>query len=267
VPEDSPLRSVSIALDILEEFFTAAELGVSELARRTGVAKSTAHRACGVLTDRGFLERTIDGRYRLGVRLYEYGHLVTTRSALRSKALPLLTELRNTVGETIQLGVPAGGDVLYVERVEGLHALRFTTELHRRSPVHRSSAGKALAAFLPAVAAARVKAGLKPFTGHTIVVPRLFLEELEKVRQRGYAISIDENEMGLSSIGVPVRSEPGGPVIAAISMAGPTTRVIGTHETHHAGLLIQAAERLTLALRAGQISLPAGRPAPGVTKA
>lgn len=258
-PEELPLRSVSIALDILEEFFTAPELGVSELARRIGVAKSTAHRACGVLTDRGFLERTVNGRYRLGMRLYEYGHLVTTRSALRSRALPLLTELRNAVGETIQLGVPAGADVLYVERVEGLHALRFTGEIHRRSPVHRSSAGKALAAFLPAVAAARIRGGMKPFTGHTIVVPRLFLEELEKVRQRGYAVSIDENEMGLSSIGVPVRAQPDGAVIAAISMAGPTARVIGTHEAHHARLLIQASERLTRALQSGQFSLPTPR--------
>lgn len=247
---------MSIALDILDAFFDDPEIGLSELARRIGVAKSTAHRTCGVLVGRGLLERTAAGRFRLGVRLYEFGHLVTTRSVLRAQALPLLVELRNAIGETVQLGVPAGGDVLYVERVEGLHALRFTTELHRRAPVHRSSAGKALAAYLPEVVVERLRGGLRPFTGHTIVVPRLFIAELERVRMRGYAVSIDEGEIGLASIGVPVRSEPGGPVVAAISAAGPTSRVVGSHETHHAHLLLNAADQLARSLRSGHVTLP-----------
>ena len=161
-PAKPALRSVTIALDILDAFFGDAEIGLSELARRVGVTKSTMHRTCGVLVDRGALERTLSGKYRLGVHLLEYGQLVTTRSALRTQALPLLVELRNAIGETVQLGVPSGGDVLYFERVEGLGALRFSIEAVRRSPVHRSSAGKAIAAFRPEVAAARIKAGMTP---------------------------------------------------------------------------------------------------------
>ncbi len=259
-PAEPTLRSVGIALDVLDAFFDETELGLSELARRIGVAKSTLHRTCGVLTQRGLLERTPRGGYRLGVRLYEFGHLVTTRSALRTNALPLLVELRNTIGETIQLGVPVGADVLYVERVEGLRALRFTSEAFLRSPVHRSSAGKALAAFLPALAANRLQAGLPRFTGRTLVVPKMFIDELERVRQRGYAISIDENEIGLSSIGVPVRSRPGGPVIAAISVAGPTSRVLGDHETHHIRLMLRAAEQLSLLMASGDYRIPKRRP-------
>ncbi len=254
------LRSVGIALDVLDAFFDESEFGLSELARRIGVAKSTLHRTCGVLAQRGLLERTPRGGYRLGVRLYEFGHLVTTRSALRTNALPLLVELRNAIGETIQLGIPVDADVLYVERVEGLRALRFTTEAFLRSPVHRSSAGKALAAYLPTVAAARLKAGLPRFTGRTLVVPKMFVDELERVRQRGYAISIDENEIGLSSIGVPVRSHPGGPVIAAISVAGPTSRVLGDHETHHVRLMLRTAEQLSAQMAAGDYRIPKRRP-------
>lgn len=255
-PDKPALRSVTIALDVLDAFFKDAEIGLSELARRVGVTKSTMHRTCGVLVARGALERTPSGKYRLGVRLLEYGQLVTTRSALRSQALPLLVELRNAIGETVQLGVPSGGDVLYIERVEGLGALRFTTEAFRRSPVHRSSAGKAIAAFRPEVAATRIKRGLKPFTGHTIVVPQLFLEELARVRERGYAISIDEGEIGLSSIGVPIRDKPDGQVIAAISTAGPTGRLLGDHERHHVRLMLNAARQLTNALAAGAYTLP-----------
>ena len=89
VPAKPTLRSVTIALDILDAFFADAELGLSELARRVGVTKSTMHRTCGVLVERGALERTSMGKYRLGVHLLEYGQLVTTRSALRTQALPL----------------------------------------------------------------------------------------------------------------------------------------------------------------------------------
>ena len=95
------------------------ELSVSELARRIGVAKSTAHRTCAVLAARGLLDRTEAGGYRLGLRFVEYGHLATERSAVRDRGLPLLVELRNTLGETVQIGVPAGADVVYVEPVEG----------------------------------------------------------------------------------------------------------------------------------------------------
>jgi len=232
------------------------ELGLSELARRVGVAKSTAHRTCSSLAARGLLERTDAGRFRLGVKLYEYGHLVSARSELRAQALPVLVELRNTIGETVQIGVPSEADVLYVERVPGLRALRFITDAHRRSPVHRSSSGKALAAFLPELAARRLRAGLPASTGYTIVVPKLFLKELERVRQRGYATSTDETEIGLSSVAVPVRGRPDGPVVAAISVAGPTSRVVGEHMTHHAALLSAAALRVTEALVAGQFALP-----------
>ncbi|MEP7114336.1 MAG: IclR family transcriptional regulator [Ilumatobacteraceae bacterium] len=253
------LRSVSIALDILDAFFADTEIGLSELARRVGVTKSTMHPTCGVLVDRGALERTLSGKYRLGVHLLEYGQLVTKRSALRRQALPLLVDLRNAIGETVQLGVPSGGDVLYFERVEGLGALRFSIEAVRRSPVHRSSAGKAIAAFRPEVASARIKAGMKPFTGHTIVIPGMFVEELARIRERGYAISIDESEIGLSSIGVPIRDRPDGEVIAAISTAGPTGRLLGDHESHHVRLMLNAARQLTNSLAAGAYALPRQR--------
>jgi DNA-binding IclR family transcriptional regulator len=257
------LRSVSIAFDILDAFFDDTEIGLSDLARRVGVTKSTMHRMCGVLVERGVLERTAIGQYRLGVRLWEFGQLVTTRSTLRTQALPLLVELRNAIGETVQLGVPSEGDVLYLERVEGLGALRFTTEAHRRAPVHRSSAGKAIAAFRPDVAAARIKAGMKPYTGHTIVIPRMFLDELARVRERGYAVSIDESEIGLSSIDVPVRDQPEGAVIAAISTAGPTGRLFGDHESQHVRLMLNAGRQLTNALAAGLYTLPRPRPRQG----
>jgi DNA-binding IclR family transcriptional regulator len=247
---DPKLQSVGIALDIVDALAEAHELSLSELARRVGVAKSTAHRTCAVLARRGLVDRTPGRGYRLGLRLVEYGHLATERTAVGEQALPLLVELRNTLEETVQIGVPAGADVVYVERVEGQRALRYTTN-SRRSPLHRSSAGKVLAAFNPELAEARLRAGLPPSTGYTIVVPDLLLAELAGIRERGYARSVDETELGMSSLAVPVRDSKHGQVVAAISMVGPTPRVVGDHETRHLRVLRAGAGRLTQAIAEG----------------
>lgn len=257
---DKPaLQSVSIALSVLEALAVAPELSLSELARRIGVAKSTAHRTCAVLTGAGLLTRTEAGKYRLGLRLIEYGHLATARSPVGGHALPLLAELRSALNETVQIGVPAGADVVYVERVEGARALRYSSDNSRRGPVHRSSAGKVLAAFVPGVLEARLKAGLPPSTGYTIVVPDLFREEIEKVRQRGYARSVDETEIGMSSIAVPVRNGPHRPIVAAISMVGATLRVAGDTEASNVATLHAGARKLSEALELGEYRLPRRR--------
>jgi DNA-binding IclR family transcriptional regulator len=251
----APLQSVGIALDILDALLEAPELGLSELARRVGIAKSTAHRTCSVLVERGLLERSPSGAYHLGLRFVEYGHFAAARSAVTDRALPLLVELRNAIGETVQIGVASGVDVVYVERVEGRHALRYATGNPRRSPVHRSSAGKAIAAFDDALRDARVRAGLPPSTGYTIVVPEVWLGELAKVRDRGYARSVDETELGMSSLAVPVRARDDDRVVAAISMVGPTTRVVGEHESAHVAALLAAASRLGYAIQRGEYAL------------
>lgn len=103
----------------------------------------------------------------------------------------LLTEVRDAVGETVQLGVPAAADVLYLERVEAVRSLRHSSESYRYTAVHRSSNGKVLAAWNPDIAQARIRAGLPASTGYIIVVPELFLDELARVRARGYAMSAE----------------------------------------------------------------------------
>ncbi len=257
--ERPTLQSVTIALDLLDALAVTPELNLSELARRVGVAKSTAHRTCSVLVARGLLDRTASGGYRLGLRFVEYGHLASARSVVRDRGLAQLVELRNALGETVQIGVPSGADVVYVERVEGMRALRYSTENSRRSPLHRSSAGKVLAAFNPELLEARLRAGLPASTGYTIVVPELFVAELQRVRQRGYARSVDETELGMSSLAVPVWARPGGAVVAAISMVGPTARVVGEHEVGHVATMTAGARRITDALGRGDFALGARR--------
>jgi IclR family transcriptional regulator, KDG regulon repressor len=155
--------------------------------------------------------------------------------------------------------VPAGAEVVYVERVEGQRALRYPSDNSRRGPIHRSSAGKVLAAFVPGVLEARLKAGLPPSTGYTIAIPDLFRQEIDKVRVRGYARSVDETEIGMSSIAVPVRNGAKGPVVAAISMVGPTMRVAGDTEASNVATLHAGARKLSEALELGEYRLPRRR--------
>jgi len=238
---------------VLECFLTTEELGASEVARRIGVAKSTAHRALVALAQGGLLDRVPSGRYRLGLRLYDYGQLAIDRLLLRELALPILAHLRDQVSETVQLGIPAGHEVLYVDRLEGSHGLRFHSDSYRRVLAHSSSSGKAIAAFNPAVHQAIARRGLIRHTPHTVVQPAKFEAQLELVRRQGYVLSTEETEVGLSSVAAPV-FVPGADTgrgdeverlaVAAISVAGPTQR-IAPRLNHVAPRVKEAADLLT----------------------
>ena len=221
------IRSVTTALELLDCLATEPELGVAELGRRLGVAKSTAHRIVTTLCAKGYVQRVPETKsYRLGIRLHELGELVASRSQLRDHALPLLEQLRNQTGETVHLAVPEGAQMFYVERLESYQGLRFSSRVSRLRPIHLSSSGKAVAAFNPAVADAACAAGFAIRTQRTIRTKQQFLRCLAETRARGYTFSIEEDEPGLSSVAAPVLDRDG-IARAAISVAGPVSRVTG----------------------------------------
>ena len=248
--DDASSRSVSIAVAVLECFLTSEELGASEVGRRIGVAKSTAHRALLALSEGGLLDRVPSGRYRLGLRLYDYGQLAIDRLLLRELALPILALLRDQVGETVQLGIPAGHEVLYVDRLEGNHGLRFHSDAYRRVAAHSSSSGKVIAAFNDMVRDAIMRHGFQRLTVRTITHPAKYAAQLELIRRQGYVLSTEETEVGLSSIAAPVfvlGGEGDRVAVAAISVAGPTQR-IATRLPQVAPRVVEAAAKLTSSL-------------------
>ena len=238
---------------------TTASSSLSELARRVGIAKSTAHRTCSVLAGRGLLTRTPAGTYRLGLRFVEYGQLATVRSAVGDRALPLLVELRNALGETVQIGVPAGADVVYVERVEGVHALRYidgNSAAGAGPPFERRQGARRVHPRSARSPAARRASRRAPATRSSCPTCSA---ELATIRKRGYARSVDETELGMSSLAVPIRAHVEGPVVAAISMVGPTARIAGSAESRHVATLTAAARQLTASLASGEYRLSSRR--------
>jgi DNA-binding IclR family transcriptional regulator len=224
---DGSVKSVMAALDVLDCFADEVELGVSDIARRLGVAKSTAHRLLTSLRARGLAERNPEtGQYRLGVHLFELGQLAQERMRLRQAAMPLLEELRQASGCTVQLAIPGGADVLYVERLETLRGLAVMAGAGRRLPAHATSSGKAIAAYHPELAQRRRMAGFPALTEATIRTAADFDRALALVRRRGVATNLGEARPGICSVAAPVL-DASGTAIAAISLLAPGEDVRG----------------------------------------
>jgi DNA-binding IclR family transcriptional regulator len=238
------VQSVATALELLDCLATERELGVAELGRRLGIAKSSAHRLLTTLVAKGYVQQMPETRnYRLGLRLHELGELVASRNQLRDHALPLLEALRAQTGETTHLAVPEGAQMFYLERLESYHGLRFSSRVARVRPIHLTSSGKAVAAFNHSVAQAAVAAGFAPKTARSISSKEQFFRCLAETRRRGYAYSIGEDEPGLASVAAPVLDHTG-VARAAISVAGPVTRISQSQISQVARRVKSAASQL-----------------------
>lgn len=242
------LSSVRNAARVLTSFSTEErELGVSELARRLGLGKSTVHRLLVTLSGEGLLEQNpVTGRYRLGLRMYELGSLVSVHLDLHEAATTVLTELRNHTGETVQLAVLDGREVVYVDRLESPHTLRLFGRVGHRNQAHCTATGKALLAHLPDADLDALLDGweLPAHTPYTITDSGRLRKELARVRRQGYAENANEAEAGVASVAAPVRDAAGG-VVAALSVAGPAMRLDGGSMRRFAGLAIEAADTVS----------------------
>jgi DNA-binding IclR family transcriptional regulator len=228
--DGSRLSSVQNAARLLKEFGSAdGELGVTELSRRLGLAKSTVHRLLATLTAERLLERDpATGTYRLGLMMWELGAHVSVHRILHDAATTVIEELRNATKETVQVAVLDGREVVYIERLESPHTLRIFGRIGHRNWAHCTSTGKVLLAFLPEqrLEALLQRWRLERRTDATICSLPQLRAELQRVRTQGWAENTGESEIGVASVAAPVRDSRG-EVIAALSVAGPVMRVNG----------------------------------------
>ncbi len=230
-PRGEGLSSVRNAARLLCAFTPAdRDLGVSELAARLGLAKSTVHRLLSTLARDGLVERDEAGRYRLGLKLYELGAIVADHLDLHDVIAGPIDDLRNRTGETVHVAILEGAEVVYIARRESPHTLRLFSRVGHRNHAHCTSTGKVLLAFLSEPERAAILDGrqLVAHTPHTITDRDRLEEELEAIRRRGWAENLNESEMGVTSLAAPIR-DASGRVVAAISVAGPGPRF--TRET------------------------------------
>ncbi|MEV0941872.1 IclR family transcriptional regulator [Micromonospora wenchangensis] len=214
-----PGRTVtSRVLALLDAFSPASPaLTLSELARRAGLPLSTVHRRVAELLAWGALERGGDGRYRIGLRLWEVGSLAPRGLGLREVALPVMEDLYEVTHENVQLAVRQGLELVFIERIAGRRAVPVRTRVGGRFALHATGVGLVLLAHAPAEVQERVLAGpLERYTALTVTDPGRLRRCLAEVRRVGYAVSDRQVTMDALSVAAPVRAPEG--VVAALSL-------------------------------------------------
>ncbi len=193
-------------------------LTLTELAEGTGMPLSTVHRLVGELVGWGALERGADGRYRVGLKLWELGSLSPRSLPLRDLALPFLKDLAEVTHENVQLSVLDGGHVVFVERLSGRGAVRTRTRVGGRLATVATAGGLVLLAHAPEeVREAVLAEDVEPYTPYTLTDPARLRAALREVRSRGYAVCERQVTADAVSVAAPVRDRRGG-VVAALSV-------------------------------------------------
>jgi IclR family transcriptional regulator, acetate operon repressor len=222
-----PVQSVDRALGVLEALAASgAPVGVGEVAELTGLPQGTVHRLLATLQQRGYVRRDHGRKYCLGtgaIRLAD-----AAQRALARSARPHLAALVKLSGETANLAVLEGDDVVYVAQISSPHTLRMFAEVGRHVPPHSTAVGKVLLAALPREQARALlrRTGMVARTPATITDLGAFEAELDRVAAQGWAVDEEEQETGVRCVAVPVDGGPG-PVVAALSLSGPADRFAG----------------------------------------
>lgn len=215
-------------------------LRVTDVARALDVHKATASRLLATLSARRVLDRDPSGRYRLGPAFLRFAASALTGLEMVSQARPDLEVLSRRTGETVNLAILDGTEVVYIDQVTGDHAIVAGNWVGRRSPVHCSSSGKVLLAFGEPAMRERVLDGpLEARASHTVTDPQRLRSLLEDVRRRGYARSVSELEDGLTTVAAPVWAR--GRLVAAVSVSGPSFRLPAADLPQVAQLTVDAA--------------------------
>ncbi|MDN4524241.1 IclR family transcriptional regulator [Fictibacillus fluitans] len=248
------IQSVDRALRILDLFDEyESELKITDISARMNLHKSTVHSLLKTLQHYNYIEQNIEnGKYKLGMKLFERGNFVIHNLDIRSVAKKHLMELSMKTGNTIHLVILDGKEGVYIDKVEGSAATILYSRIGRRIPVHCSAVGKALVAFKSQEELAAI---LKDYeyisqTPKTITNEEDFLTELNNVRKEGFAVDNQENEAGVSCISVPIRDHSEH-VIAAISMSQPVHRINKKAVKEIAEMLKATAENISRELGFG----------------
>ena len=225
--KSAPVGVVTKVLRILEALHASpAGLQLKDVAHETGVNKSTAYRFLAHLEHEAYVFRDLSGAYAIGVKLVRLGSGVSYQATLRKIARPILQQFWEATGETVNLAVIDGNQVLYLDVIESRHTFRLVSHIGIRRPLYCTSLGKVMLAFTPDQHQEHLLSGLtfEPLTPYTAKSPAHLRKEFALILQRGYSIDNEEAYLGSRCIGAPV-FDGSQQVVAAVSVSGPVTRL------------------------------------------
>ena len=219
-------RSVTArALSVLTAFDSHhPELTLTEIAKSAGIPLATAHRLAGELEAWGALHRDSEGKYSIGLRLWEIGLLAPVNTKLRQAALPPMRELHDTSGDNVHLAVRDGFHAVYVEKLAASRSAPIISRTGARLPLHATGVGKVLLAHAPSsLVRGYCDRGLLRHTSYTITEPGRLAQEMTSVRTRGFARTTEEMTLGNCSVAVPIR-DGDEHVVAALGVVAHSAR-------------------------------------------
>jgi DNA-binding IclR family transcriptional regulator len=220
--------------------------GVTRLAGELRLAKSTVHRLLSTLDRAGFVSRTAEGRYGLGVRLWEIGCAAIRSVGVREAARPIMQRLASQTGETVNLSIWDDAGAIFIEKVDGTAPVRLHSTIGSRAPAHATASGLLLLAHQDPETQAKAFTRAERFTEKTVIDPQQLQRRLDDIRRQGYAFSHGAWHAGSAAVAAAVRSH-GGDVVAALSIAAPADRLVRrASELGH--VVRSAAEQVSQAL-------------------
>jgi IclR family acetate operon transcriptional repressor len=240
------MNSVLTALRVFEEVAAQQPAGLSELARRLDVPKSTVQRCLKTLAEAGWVRNAPGNpsQWVITGRAFSIGSVLASGPRLREVALPILNELQAETQETIHLAVPDGNELVLIERLDSPHQLRAFLPLGTRLPLHAASNGKAFLASLDdAVIETLLRDGLSQVTDHTLTDPDALRREIATIRERGYAVTDQELHDGITAIAVALHVR-GGHAVASFSISGPSSRLTPDLYEDYGGKALAAKSRI-----------------------
>jgi len=242
------VQSVDRALTVLGILARVGDAGVTEIAAELGVHKSTAFRIVATLESHGMVEQNQDrGKYRLGVGLIRLAGATTARLDVVQEARPVTRRLAADTGETVNIAVLSDQSALYLDQIAGASALQSHNWVGQHIPLHATSNGKVLLSDLDADELDRRVPTLASYTPETITSRDRLRSELATILEQGYAVAVDELEIGLTAIAAPIH-DAHGDVVASLSISGPTFRLDGDRVAGLVALVVDAARDISARL-------------------
>ena len=225
------IKSINKALDVLE-FLSAndGEIGIVEISKQLNMGLSTVHRILATLKSRNYIiQNPKTAKYRLGIKLFELGCEVQSTKNLIKMVRPYLRELSRITNETANLAILEDKEVIYLDTIESSETLRTEIRQGTRTPAHCTALGKCLLASLTDSdfeQLYRRDEQITSLTPQSISSWSELKRELNKVKEQGYALDLEEYKVGIHCVGVPIFNGKG-EAIAAISITGPASRFTG----------------------------------------
>lgn len=246
---ENPIMAVENTVTILKKVAELNGAGVTELADHLDITKGTVHNHLSTLEENELVVKDGD-QFRLGLRFFEFGEQIKDQYKIYEVGVPEVDKLAEETGELGNILVEEHGQGIYLYRAKGENALSLDTGIGSRVYLHQTGLGKAILAHLPEERVDEIinEHGLESNTKHTLTTRDALCEDLEQIRERGYALDMEERGEGIRCVAAPVITNDG-IVRGAVSVAGPASRMHGEHvESTVSDLVKRAANVISINL-------------------